>query len=63
MVGVAFYWRNLAESNCGLEYGTRSRDRIGKLASRRLSSTPTLIAAKIHNKDNEAIAVSTSVPS
>jgi hypothetical protein len=52
-----------SESNCGLEYGTRNRDRIGKLASRRLTSTPALSAAKTHNKDNVAIAALTSAPS
>ena len=53
---------NLAESSCNLEYGARSRVRIGKLALRRLNSTSTLNAAKIHNKDNEAIAALTSAP-
>src|SRR4051812_18050220 len=35
--------------------GTPSRDRVGRLALKRLNSTPTLSPAKIHNKDSEAI--------
>ena len=38
------------------------RDRVGRLALKRLNSTPTLSPAKIHNKDSEAIAALTSAP-
>jgi hypothetical protein len=34
----------------------------GRLALKRLNSTPTFSAAKIHNKDSEAIAALTSAP-
>lgn len=57
---AALQWRNSVESSCNLEPGTRSRDQIDKLALRRLNLTPMLRAAKIHNKDNEAIAALTS---
>ena len=63
MLGAALWWRNSGQSSCNLEYGTRSHDQIDKLALRRLNLTPTLSAAKIHNKDNEAIAALTSAPS
>ena len=63
VVGIALSSRNSAELSCNLEYGTRSHDRIDKLALRRLNLTPTLRAAEIHNKDNEAIAALTSAPS
>jgi hypothetical protein len=48
--------------SCDLEYGTRSRDRVGRRALKRLNSTPTLSAAKIRNRDSEAIAALTSAP-
>ena len=61
--GVAWLWRNSAKSSCNLGDGTQSRDRVGRLALKRLNSTPTLLsAAKIHNKDSEAIAALTSAP-
>jgi hypothetical protein len=60
VLGAALWWRNSAPSSCNREYGTRSRERIDKLALQRLNLTPTLSAAKIHNKDNEAIAALTS---
>jgi hypothetical protein len=53
---------NSAKSSCNLGDDTQSRDRIGRLAWKRLNSTPTLSAAKIHNKDSEAIAALTSAP-
>jgi hypothetical protein len=51
-----------AKSSCNLGDGTQSRDRVGRLALKRLNSTPTLNPAKIHNKDSEAIAALTSAP-
>ena len=61
-VGAALSSTNSAKSSCNLGDGTQSRDRVGRLASKRLNSTPTLSAAKIHNKDSEAIAALTSAP-
>jgi hypothetical protein len=62
-VGAALWWRNSVELSCNLGYGTRRHDRIDKLVLRRSNSTPTLRAAKIHSKDNEAIAALASAPS
>lgn len=61
-VGAALSSTNSAKSSCNLGDGTQSRDRVGRLALKRLNSTPTLSPAKIHNKDSEAIAALTSAP-
>jgi hypothetical protein len=60
--GAAWPWRNSAKSSCARTHGTPSHVRLGKLASMKSISTPTLSRKKIRSRGSEAVAAAIGVP-
>src|SRR6202158_10640 len=54
--GAAWPWRNSAKSSCARTHGIPSHVPLGKLASMKSISTPTLSREKIRTRGSEAVA-------